>query len=96
MKTIMNSTNNAKLALQFAIDDFSRKKTEYNVANQRDTQEMLMTSRVLKREVIDMADTMDLMTEIITKQNDSITDMKGILSAALGVDINSGSPLLKN
>ena len=72
MKTIMNSTNNAKLALQFAIDDFSRKKTEYNVANQRDTQEMLMTSRVLKREVIDMADTMDLMTEIITKQNDSI------------------------
>lgn len=45
-----------------------------------------MTSRILKQEVIDMADTMDIMTEFIQRQDQSMQDIKVLLHSLIGAD----------
>ena len=38
--------------------------------------EVLLNSQVIKKEVYDMADTMDIMTQVINYQNDKILSVK--------------------
>ena len=45
--------------------EFRKRKIEYKEYQQQN--ELLMISRVVKKEVLDMADTMDLMAHVINK-----------------------------
>lgn len=86
VRTLQTNTEAAKIALECTLEDFRRQKQDYHALQHRDQQEMLMTSRILKREVIDMADTMDVMTDVIQRQDQSIQEIKHILSIGLGID----------
>ena len=39
-----------------------------------------MLTRVIKKEVIDLADTMDVLAEVVSRQDQSIMEIKGILT----------------
>ena len=59
----------ANRAFEYALADFSHKKKEYNrvsLENERDEQLFLLT-RVIKKEVIDLADTMDVLAEVVSR-----------------------------
>ena len=53
--------------LECALQDFHYKKQEFSNINirQQTDRELLSISRIVKKEVIDLADTMDLMAEVI-------------------------------
>jgi len=40
-----------------------------------------MSQRVIKKEVIDMADTMDLLAEVVHKQDQAINEIRNIIKA---------------
>lgn len=54
--------------------DFSEKKKEFNRLNmeQKKDEQMFLLTRVIKNEVIDLADTMDVLAEVITRQDRSL------------------------
>ena len=59
------------MILECALQEFHNQKIEFSKISIREKtdKELLSISRIVKKEVIDMADTMDLMAEVIQWQN---------------------------
>ena len=60
--------------MECALEEFIDKKLEFSSINfrQQTDKELLSISKIVKKEVIDLADTMDLMAEVIQWQNQSL------------------------
>ena len=66
---------------EIALSEFSLRKKDLNRLNREDEKEeqMLMLTRVIKKEVIDLADTMDVLAEVVTRQDSQINSIHGLL-----------------
>lgn len=87
----LNQMRAASRIFENALDEFSNKKREYNrlnMENEKDEQLFLIT-RVIKKEVIDLADTMDVLAEVVSRQDQSLHSIQGLLMAIAPEDVRN-------
>ena len=73
--------NTAEKGFKSALRVFSEKKKEFARLKQNDekNEELFLLTRVIKKEVIDLADTMDVLAEVVSRQDHSIANIQNIL-----------------
>ena len=75
-----NQMNHSYKLLQQELDEFNEQRAELKLLQDSGEHEILLTNRLLKNEVIEMAETIDQMSETIIKQDTQNKDIKKMCS----------------
>ena len=81
----------AEKGFESALRVFNEKKKEFARLKQNEdkNEQLFLLTRVIKKEVIDLADTMDVLAEVVSRQDHSVANIQNILVSLVSKEDSS-------